>query len=71
MAIRMGGIGNDILTGTALKDTLNGGAGADIMRGGKGNDTYVVDNVGDVVIEGAGFINGVDKVLASIKKIIP
>ena len=30
---------------------LNGGVGADTMRGEIGNDIYVVDNVGDVVIE--------------------
>ena len=27
---------------------LDGGAGADTMTGGAGNDTYVVDNAGDV-----------------------
>ena len=32
---------------------LDGGAGADTMTGGLGNDTYVVDNVGDVVTEAA------------------
>ena len=37
-----GGIGND---------TLDGGGGADRMTGGLGNDTYRVDNAGDVVIE--------------------
>ncbi|MFZ6870506.1 putative Ig domain-containing protein [Undibacterium sp. Di27W] len=30
---------------------IDGGIGADTMIGGKGNDTFVVDNVGDVVIE--------------------
>ncbi|MBD5804304.1 Bifunctional hemolysin/adenylate cyclase precursor [Azoarcus sp. Aa7] len=35
-------------------DTLNGGAGADTMSGVNGDDTYYVDNAGDVVIEGAG-----------------
>ncbi len=32
---------------------IDGGAGADIMSGGYGNDTYVVDNAGDQVIESA------------------
>ena len=32
---------------------LDGGAGADTMIGGAGNDTYVVDNAGDVVTEAA------------------
>jgi len=33
---------------------LDGGAGADNMSGGMGNDTYVVDDLGDVVTENAG-----------------
>ena len=33
-------------------DFLRGTAGADTMAGGLGNDTYVVNNVGDVVKEG-------------------
>ncbi len=44
----------DILVGTDAADTIDGGAGADRMSGLKGNDTYAVDNVGDVVIELAG-----------------
>src|SRR5262249_27206551 len=46
--------GNDTIVGGLGNDTLNGGTGNDTMRGGAGNDTYVVDNVGDVVIENAG-----------------
>ena len=38
---------------------LDGGAGADIMTGGAGNDTYVVDNAGDVVTEAAAGGTGV------------
>ena len=30
--------------------TLDGGAGADLMSGGAGNDSYFVDNAGDVVM---------------------
>jgi Ca2+-binding RTX toxin-like protein len=44
-------IGNDKLSGGAGADTLNGGLGADTLSGGEGNDTYVIDNVGDVIIE--------------------
>lgn len=44
-----GNIGNDILFGVSGDDRLDGKAGADIMYGGTGNDTYVVDNIGDVV----------------------
>ncbi len=32
---------------------LDGGTGADTMTGGAGNDTYFVDNVGDIVIDRA------------------
>jgi Ca2+-binding RTX toxin-like protein len=46
--------GNDILDGGAGNDTLDGGLGADVMLGGLGNDLYVVDNLGDQVIEAAG-----------------
>ena len=38
-----------MLTGLRGNDRLNGGVGADQMFGGTGNDTYVVDNAGDVV----------------------
>ena len=40
----------------------NGGTGADTLTGGAGNDTYVVDNTGDVVIEKAN--EGIDTVRA-------
>ncbi|MBX3483797.1 MAG: S8 family serine peptidase [Phenylobacterium sp.] len=46
-----GGAGNDTLYGGAGADKLTGGAGADRMEGGLGDDTYYVDDVGDVVIE--------------------
>jgi Ca2+-binding RTX toxin-like protein len=45
------GAGEDDLGGGDGNDTLNGGTGADFLVGGAGNDTYVVDNVGDVVVE--------------------
>ena len=60
----MGGAGNDTLTGQGGNDVLDGGTGADIMRGGDGNDTYVVDNSLDQVIE--SFWGGTDLVKASI-----
>ncbi len=45
--------GNDYLQdyGAGGNDSLDGGVGADFMDGGGGNDTYYVDNVGDVVSE--------------------
>jgi serralysin len=47
----IGGSAADTLTGDANDNVLNGGAGADKLAGGAGNDTYYVDNIGDVVTE--------------------
>jgi Ca2+-binding RTX toxin-like protein len=51
-----GGAGDDLLLGGEGNDRLVGGAGADRMEGGPGNDIYIVDDLGDAVIElpGAG-----------------
>jgi len=46
--------GNDTLEGLAGNDYLSGGAGADSLIGGIGNDTYLIDNIGDIVVENAG-----------------
>ena len=45
---------NNIIIGNAGNNWIDGGAGADTMQGGLGNDSYVVDNVGDVVVEAVG-----------------
>jgi len=41
----------DELTGNAGDNVIDGGGNADFMSGREGNDTYVVDNVDDVVNE--------------------
>ena len=46
-----GDSGNDVLYGDGGSDRLDGGIGGDQMSGGTEGDTYVVDNVGDEVIE--------------------
>ncbi|MFH1870442.1 MAG: calcium-binding protein [Pseudomonadota bacterium] len=55
---------HDVIEGLAGNDTLDGGKGADILIGGAGDDTYAVDNVGDVVTEYAN--EGVDLVQSSV-----
>jgi len=49
-----GGGGDDSLYGGDGGDVLSGGTGADHMEGGTGDDVYIVDNVGDVVVENSG-----------------
>ena len=44
-----GEFGDDRLFGGAGNDLIDGGQGPDYMSGGAGNDTYYVDNSGDVV----------------------
>ncbi len=61
------GTGNEAanrITGTGFGDTLNGGLGADALIGLAGDDSYIVDDLADVVTEGAGA--GTDTVYASV-----
>jgi Ca2+-binding RTX toxin-like protein len=61
------GYGNNTantLYGNLGNNLLNGGGGADTMVGGAGNDIYVVDNVGDGILENAN--EGTDSVLSGV-----
>ncbi|MES1198979.1 MAG: calcium-binding protein, partial [Pseudomonadota bacterium] len=59
-----GNILANVLIGNANNNLLDGDMGADSMTGGVGDDTYVVDDVGDVVTENAA--QGVDTVRSTL-----
>ena len=63
-AMLLGLAGRDHLIGSAGNDTLDGGTGADRMDGGTGDDTYLVDNAGDVVIDWEN--GGTDHIISSV-----
>lgn len=59
----LGGSGADTIIGNSVanqleggdgSDVLEGGLGADTLTGGNGNDRYIVDQLGDVIVEFAG-----------------
>lgn len=43
------------LTGNSAANVLDGGLGADRMIGREGEDTYIIDNVLDVIVEGPSY----------------
>ena len=57
---------NNTLIGTGGDNILNGGAGADYMQGGGGSDTYYVDNIGDIVVDGGSNTTDQDHVISTI-----
>ena len=56
--------GNDTLLGNAGNDRLDGGTGADSLVGGAGDDVYIVDSLGDSVVEATA--SGTDRVETSL-----
>jgi len=59
-----GNFAANTLYGMDGNDYLDGGLGADILVGGKGNDNYIVDDINDVIGEGAD--EGYDVVLSNV-----
>ncbi|MBI5317275.1 MAG: putative Ig domain-containing protein [Nitrospirae bacterium] len=69
--IFVSGYGNDLdntLAGGRANNALDGGLGADTLIGGAGDDTYVVDDVGDIVVERAN--EGIDTVQSSTSHVL-
>ncbi|MBV9528857.1 calcium-binding protein, partial [Sphingomonas sp.] len=54
----------DVLAGSNDANLIDGGAGADTMRGQGGDDTYIVDDTGDRVLETSS--GGTDTVQSSV-----
>jgi Ca2+-binding RTX toxin-like protein len=61
--------GPDVLEGTPQADNIDGKGGADVMMGLFGNDTFVVDDVDDEVLESAG--DGTDTVISTVTYTLP
>jgi Ca2+-binding RTX toxin-like protein len=59
-----GNAGVNIISGGGGNDYLDGRGGADTLVGGAGNDAYIIDNAGDVVVEGRR--EGTDEIRAYV-----
>ena len=61
------------IIGTYSANVIDGKAGADYMRGNGGNDTYYVDNPGDIVdpMSDGGGSFGTELVISSIDYVLP
>ena len=66
------GTGNAVanhLIGNEASNTLDGGAGDDVLEGGGGDDVYLVDAIGDVIVELSG--EGDDTAVATDSFVLP
>jgi len=54
------------ITGGGGEDVIVGGAGADVMAGGQSNDTYRIQDAGDIVIEGINDGGGSDTIFVDV-----
>ena len=61
---------DNVLIGNFGVNRLDGRGGADRMSGGLNDDIYVVDNVGDVVIEADGPGDGTDTIESAISYVL-
>jgi Ca2+-binding RTX toxin-like protein len=59
---------NNTILGNNGANYLDGLTGADVMAGYSGDDTYIIDNAGDVVVEEAG--RGSDAVYTSLSFVL-
>ncbi len=62
-----GNTGANTLYGFDGNDRLDGGTGADTLFGANGDDIYIVDNAGDITVEGSPS-GGVDTVESSVSR---
>lgn len=68
----LNGTGNDldnVIKGNVGKNTLDGRGGVDTLVGSQGDDIYIIDNVGDAVVEGVS--QGTDEVRSSVSFSLP
>lgn len=61
---------DDVLIGSSNADTLDGGLGDDHMEGGEGSDVYLVDSLGDSVLETGSGAEDYDTVVSSLSWVL-
>jgi len=59
-----GGLGNDVITGSAGNDIIIGGTGSDVLAGGTGDDVFLIEGV-DTSYDRLQGGDGIDTVLGS------